>query len=182
MRRVAEALTSTASDQPARVRSHGLAVPRLRTRRLGRKAEVPECCGQLIETFLVHGVDPVRVLDQHFDVEKYAGIGGDHRSVHAQGPRRVRLTAWVKCVVVDQLNPQFAAEGLSGHVDNRGSWHCDRQTLEHVSIVPVSELGAGQSPCVACIDNIEKTTQDSGLRLPVLIHRLGWASPRSTYS
>lgn len=182
MRRVTQGRTSAASHQLACMRFHLRATPWLRTHRLRGKEEVVECCDQLIETFLVHGVDPFRVLDQHSEVEKHAGIGGDHRSVDAQGPRRVRLTAGVKCVVMDQLNPQLAAESLSGHVDDEGSWDRDRQTLEHVSIVPVLGLLACQSSCLVCIDNIEMTRQDHYLRRAVLIHRMGWASPRSTHS
>ena len=120
-----------------RPRFTGRAAVGLRIRMRG-EAEAVEGCDQLIETFSVHGVDPFRVMDEHSDLEKRAGVGRDHRSVNAQSPRRVRLAAGVDGVVVNQLNPQFAAESLGGGVNIGGSWHCDLQTLEHLSIVPVA--------------------------------------------
>lgn len=173
MRGSTAAAPSAARHKMACVRCDRRAAGQLGTNRWGGKAEIVESCDQLIETLPVDGVDPFRVLDEHSDVEKRAGIGGDHRSVDAQGSRRVRLAAGVKCVVVDQLNPQLAAEGLGGFVDTGGSRHCDRQTLEHVSIVPVLGLDARQRWRIACVDNPKMTTHDCYTR-SVLIHRLVW--------
>lgn len=179
MRGITAEPTGAACYEPACVRYGRRAAPCLRTHRLGGKAEIVESCDQLSDTFSIHGVDPFRVLDQHPDVEKRAGVGGDHRSVDAQGPRRVRLAAGVDCVVVDQLNPQLAAESLGGRVDIGRGWHRDPQTLEHMSIVPVVGPRACHRYCLTWIDNMQMTIQNSYVERPMLFHRLVAASQRS---
>ena len=142
-----------------RVCSARSAAPGLRIGRLGGKAEVGEGCDERLEAFLVDAVGPLSVLDQHSGFEQGAGVGGDDGAVDAQRARGVGLAAGFGGVVVDELNSQLAAEGLSGCVDTARRGHCDRQPLEHESIVPVSALGALHLDCLFCVDNLELTTQ-----------------------
>lgn len=103
--------------------------------RLGQ-AEVFECPDQFAESIGVQAVGAVWALDENARIEKRASVDGYDRALDTERADGIDLAAGIRGVVVDQVDPKFAAKRLRSGGHAHGSGERDRQTLGHPCIVP----------------------------------------------